>query len=108
MTTNYRPQLISISDRKTLNKFIGQNFVSKVFDLYLKLYTELYSVMHPDFYFATSDKRLVKESQLHDLAIKNYELMPLWIYQPWNGYLWHLIKQADYLQLRTVRNRNLI
>jgi hypothetical protein len=89
-----------------LEQFKSAHRIWETVDIFERQLRELFEILYPA-------KRLLPASYQDELqAFLGSRLADglggNWIYYPWNGYLVHAVNSADYLALRTNRNKNLI
>lgn len=77
-----------------LKKFKKNNPIWKIVDTYKDQLYEHSQIIHPD-------QPLLRKTQYKETDGN-------WVYFPWNGNLIHLLKEKEFNQLRTNRNKNLI
>ncbi|MDO8609922.1 MAG: ThiF family adenylyltransferase [bacterium] len=105
------PQILSFKNKSELYSFIKTHKISKknIYDYWKMLHKEKFLTNHPTWYFANP---LVQQKEYENniSKLKNNDPVKLgsWTYHSWNNTLFHLLSKNDYLNLRTIRHRNLI
>jgi len=84
--------------------------ITSVIDNYDEQYAELIVSRRPGLYQSTYEEKLrtLEEELASHHATSHSWQKGAWIYYPWNGILLHVIPRDMFLELRSVRNRNLI
>ena len=96
------------ADAERLNALIAEGAVRRVSDDYREQLLELYGVNNPPLVYSPDFKErfeeyfaaLQKETELRKRGS--------WVYYPWSSTLVHVLPEADFLAVRTARNKNLI
>jgi molybdopterin/thiamine biosynthesis adenylyltransferase len=93
-----------------LEHIVKANPGLELIDNYAEQYAELLLSKHAHLYRANYD---VQVASIADLLTDHYDgqepwQMGSWVYFPWKRQLVHLLAQADFEALRTIRNRDLI
>ena len=107
------PVLFDMSEagqEKALEKFVKEHPGIELVDNYAEQYAELLLSTNAHLYRA---KYEVQVASIADLLDKHYAGRPAWAlgswaYYPWSRQLVHVLAQADFEALRTIRNRDLI
>lgn len=103
----YTPEINEFKNEETYKSFITKKLLHCfIFDPYKDLLFEKFLIDHPKKYFVPIkiQKHLFKQYTKN----QNLNLSGSWVYHPWTKKIFHLLKQLEYLDLRTVRNRNLV
>jgi hypothetical protein len=96
------------ADAERLNGLIAEGAVRRVSDDYREQLLELYGVNNPPLVYAPDFK---EKFEAHFAALqKETELRQRgsWVFYPWRSTLVHVLPEADFLAVRTARNKNLI
>lgn len=107
------PLIIDMSaggSKTKLKQTLGSNPIIKVIDNYGEQYAELLLSKNAHLYRANHKIQTASISKMLDEHYgdkKPWEL-GTWVYYPWSGDLVHVLSQADFEELRTIRNRDLI
>lgn len=93
-------------NQSDLNSLRDSNVILQTFDLYPEQAFEYFQITNPALLgsanFESDARRYV------DAQISKGELIGDWVYFPWSKTLIHSVAAAEYFQLRTNRNKNLI
>ncbi len=96
-------------EKERFLSFLGKykNFI--VHDLYEELWVEYKVINNPQYYFNTIAKKQIIRKKLKDsLDKKKLFSKGTWIVVPSQKEIYHLLNKIDYLDFRTIRNRDLI
>jgi len=90
-----------------LEKLKKKHKIWQIKDIYKSQLIELFNITFPNLKLSSN------YSQKLSLFLKSKfkpgnKLHGNWVYFPWSGYLVHMVKEQDYFQLLTNRNKNLI
>lgn len=97
------------TDFKKFQSFIEKNKKYKVIDLFEDLFIQYKLVNNPNFYFEyKKNPEKVNKTIFNSIDKKVFFSFGKWILLPGLRSIYHLLNPLDYLNLRTVRNRNLI
>lgn len=113
IATAQAPQLISMEQKdgaKQLETFGQAHPNVELVDNYAEQYAELLLSKHAHLYRANYDVQVASIAEMLD---EHYGGKPgwqlgSWVYFPWKNQLVHVLAQADFEALRTIRNRDLI
>jgi molybdopterin/thiamine biosynthesis adenylyltransferase len=95
-------------DVRALESLLHAGCVRVVHDVYVEQLEELFFVHNPQLVFHPEGKQRF-EQQVADLKTKKpLALQGVWVYFPWDASLTHLLKEADFVSVRTARNTYLI
>lgn len=102
----YQPQLLRLSnndDKLKFEQLLKQTNNLQVFDTIKEQVAELIKCTHPNLIFQKNElANLVAEK------IGNAEEYGVWVYYPWSNKLVHLLDEADFVTVRTNRNKHKI
>lgn len=107
------PILVEMDNKeshKLLKEIIDSQNISIVIDNYGEQYAELLLSQNAHLYRANEEVQVASIADLlrqHYGKRKSWEL-GTWVYYPWSHQLVHVLAQADFEELRTIRNRDLI
>jgi hypothetical protein len=93
-----------------LEKLVNSEHIVEVIDNYGEQYAELLLSKNAHLYRANHDVQTASISKMLDEHYgekKSWELGS-WVYYPWSGHLVHVLAQAEFEDLRSIRNRDLI
>jgi hypothetical protein len=93
-----------------LKGLIAENEVSRVVDVYDEQLAELFISKNAHLYKANEE---VKTNSITDYLTEHFGSKPswkhgTWVYYPWSGILLHTLEKGLFLELRTLRNKDLI
>lgn len=86
-------------------EFAKSHHVFRVTDLFSTQIDELFEILNPSIIFDSDFEKRQKEYLQSRLTGDN---LGNWVFFPWSGELLHILDEAEYAQLRTNRNKNLI
>ncbi|MCE7059324.1 Rv1355c family protein [Dyadobacter sp. CY343] len=108
LNTIYRPVFIpkeQYADRQKFDLLTGEYRNALILNLFESQSKELIKVRNP--------RQRLSDQQLDEryagwTAEKDADLEGCWVYYPWSNRLLHLLDEADFIELRTARNRHKI
>lgn len=96
------------ADREKIATLLNDTSIA-IRDTFDRQIRELCAIRHPSVYPASEEfASLQKETEQKVTGGAPLWQSGVWAYFPWKKALVHLVEQAEYLELRTARNRNLI
>jgi len=106
-----KPLFFDLSNKKNLQilgRLIDDKKIFHISDDYEEQIRELYAINNPASVYGP-----MFGEQLNKYILNLKKRVPLlkqgvWVYFPWNGSLIHILKEQDFLKVRTARNRYLI
>lgn len=107
------PIIIKMQNKNSaseLSDLVKKERIVEVIDNYGEQYAELLLSKNAHLYranYKVQSSSISKILDEHYGSKKSWELGS-WVYYPWNGNLVHVLAQADFEELRTIRNRDLI
>jgi molybdopterin/thiamine biosynthesis adenylyltransferase len=107
------PVIVHMESKNSANrleKLISENPIMQVIDNYDEQFAELQLSLDAFLYRAneTVQRNSIKEKlDDHYAGRKSWELGS-WVYYPWRQELIHVLSEEDFVNLRTIRNRDLI
>ncbi len=105
----YFPKIKVFKSNDDFSKFIKKNNI-KLIEIYKEVLYEYFLNTQPSIYFssqANQDEKF-KKYYLKLLQKNDFYQLGNWVYHPWNGDLIHLLRHDDFLDVRTIRNRNIV
>jgi hypothetical protein len=100
--------LKKIKDQNTLGKLFKTKKILCVSDDFFEQLKELYAIQHPsEVYQPYFEENFTKHCNKIDKT-GSFKEEGVWVYFPWNGNLVHILKEKDFMSVRTARNRYLI
>lgn len=105
---SYRPEFYRLwasADQAGLEALLGQQPVLQVFDEIQGQLAELLKARRPDHKYRPDELQAAIE---HHLAGRPRAHYGVWVYYPWAARLVHLLDEAEFVELRTDRNRHKI
>ncbi len=97
-----------VDDAGRLSELIESGAVRRVSDDYKEQLLELYGVNNPPLVYAPGFKEAFEEYCAGLEKEKELKKRGNWVYFPWSSTLVHILPEADFLAVRTARNKNLI
>lgn len=107
------PTIVRMDDpgaEERLRKLIDKEHIVELIDNYGEQYAELLLSKNAHLYRANHDIQTASIAKMLDEHYgdkKSWELGS-WVYYPWSGHLAHVLAQAEFEELRSIRNRDLI
>lgn len=101
------PQFI-LSDKEARRDFISKNLGIRVVDTYEAQLNELCLIRTPKLRFSPSKTEAQEKFIGTYCQGKPLDECGVWLFLPWSKLLVHCLAEADYQEVRTARNRNLI
>lgn len=92
-------------DRKNYNKLIDSEHPIRVFDQIESQLRELINCLNPSKNIPTDQLTAFIDVHLNGCPRNEYGV---WVYYPWNQSLIHVLDEAEFIEVRTNRNRNKI
>ena len=92
-------------DRQNYRKLIDSKHPIKVFDQIESQLRELINCLNPSKNFSTDELIALINVHLNGCPPDEYGV---WVYYPWNQSLIHILDEAEFIEVRTNRNRNKI
>jgi molybdopterin/thiamine biosynthesis adenylyltransferase len=110
---SWRPTVIDMSRPGAiaeLEQLVGNESIARVVDNYDEQYAELIVSRQPGLYQSSYEEkvRILEGELIRHHADSHAWQKGSWVWYPWNGQLVHLIARELFLELRSIRNRNLI
>lgn len=100
----FMPQFFRISDpeqRKSLDVILLADPSIRVFDQVESQVIELLKIRNPSTPLTTAQK----EEALSALKATGCDEYGVWVFYPWSAYLVHILDEAEFIELRTSRNK---
>jgi hypothetical protein len=109
----WQPEIIEMDGHSTeekLKDFLKDKNISRIIDSYDEQYAELMVSRQPKLYQSSYEEK--RQHLDTHIAQHHTEGEPWqkgsWVYYPWNGELIHILGRELFLELRSIRNRDLI
>lgn len=107
------PDIVDMSDNNSeekLKKLVNSNRIDSVIDSYDEQFAELQLSLNAHLYRANEkvQKSSIKEALEERYGSNKSWQLGSWVYYPWKRELVHILDPEEFIQLRTIRNRDLI
>ncbi len=103
---SFRPEFFRLPvDKARLEELLKQETRIRVYDTLHGQLTELVRSLNPSIKFSKAELDLAAKAHLGNTPSEEYGV---WVYYPWDQRLVHLLDEAEFVLVRTDRNRNKI